>query len=76
MRAVDYVYCNECNAFAILSVDWGLKPGVEDVTSFTIIYHCINIQHHAKRRAGAACGGSNQCAYQPPPVLTGFACPY
>jgi hypothetical protein len=49
---------------------------VEGVTSFTIIYHCITMQYRAKCRAGAACGGSNQCAYQPSPVLTGFPCSY
>jgi hypothetical protein len=54
----------------------GEEPDVEGVTSFTIIYHCITMQHRAKCRAGTACGGSNQCAYQPSPMLTGFSCPY
>jgi len=46
------------------------------VTSFTIIYICINIQYRAERRAGAACEGSNTNAYQPATAFIGQWCPY
>jgi hypothetical protein len=44
---------------------------VARVTSFTIIYYCINGQYRAKYRTGAASGGSKQYAYQLDAMLTG-----
>ena len=47
-----------------------------DATSFTIIYCCLFIQYRAKHRVGAACEGSNRCAYQLLFMLINLPCPY
>jgi hypothetical protein len=55
---------------------WRWPWSASKVTSFTIIYHCIDIQYRAEANVGAACKGLNDYAYQALTSFIGHWCPH